>query len=171
MKWTGRAQVTLLVIALLSNLAIASAPASAHPCVVPGEQRTLEVKVKVLTKHVKREQVAKIEVRTYRPAQEDFLGQEDADMPPGTPMEPVGNARLTVGVLTGNQRVSQTLASITNDNGKRVVKVDLFDYHFPGPAELRIRAQIDHFSEQPQGTCVELQEGGYQEFKNAFTVH
>jgi hypothetical protein len=137
---------------------------------VPGEQRTIEVEVKVLTKSVKRGRVAKIAVRTYRPAQKDFLNS-GVDTPSGVPKEPVGNVRLTVGILTGNQYVAQNVANQTDDEGKRTVKVRLWKVHRTGPAELRVRALADHFSEQPIGnTCVEAQEGGYTEVMNAFTV-
>jgi hypothetical protein len=136
---------------------------------VPGVQKTIEVEVKVLTKNVRRGKVAKFSVKTYRPAQKNFM-DSGADMPPGGPKEPVGHVRLTVGVLTGNERVAQNLAEQTDDEGKRTVRMRLWKEHYRGPAELRIRALVDHFSEQPTGTCVEAQEGGYTEIENAFTV-
>lgn len=65
----------------------------------------MEVRFKALDKVVKRGEIARIEVWTYRPAQENFLGVEEADLPSQTPKEPTGEMMLTVGVLTGGERV------------------------------------------------------------------
>lgn len=134
----------------------------------PGPQRTLEVQAKPLSKVVKRGEVAKVEVRTYRPAQQDFLGT-GIDMPAGTPMEPAGDIPFTLGVLTGGGYVYQNVASKTDSEGKRIVKMRLAKYHKPGSAEIRVRAFIDH-SPQTSGQCVEVQEYGYTELENAFQV-
>ena len=152
--------------ALIAPASVGSAPALG--CAAPGPQRTLEVTVKSLTKVVKRKNIAKIEVRTYRPAQEN-LADTGLNLPPGTPMEPAGNIPITVGVLTGGGYVYQNVANQTDSEGVRVVKMRLESYHKPGSAELRARAFIDH-SPNTSGQCVEIQEYGYTEQKNAFLV-
>ena len=165
-------RMALLLTGALAFSSIATAsPSSARPahCLVPGEQRTIQVEVKLLDKAVKRGKVVRIEARTYRPAQKDFLGS-GAELPPGTPMDPVGPVRLTVGVLSGNGYVYQGLFAMTNDKGYALVKVKLKPYHEPGKADVRVRAFIDHFSEQPANTCVELQECGITEVFDAFTI-
>jgi hypothetical protein len=158
----------MVAAALLAPASAGLSPALACST-APGAQRTLEVQGKALTKVVKRGKVAKIEVRTYRPAQEDFLSS-GVDFPPGVvPLQPAGNVPFTLGVLTGGGYVYQNLASITNDDGVRVVKMRLEKYHDPGPADIVIRAFIDH-TPQTSGQCVEVQEYGYREIKKAFTV-
>ena len=167
-----KARWTLLLTSALTLSSFAAAPstlARPHGCLVPGEQRTVEVKLKVLDKVVARGDIVRIEVRTYRPAQEDFLGS-GASMPAGTPMQPVGDTPVTLGVLTANEIIAQNVAIRTDSEGRRLVKMKLGSYHKKGPAVVRARAKIDHFSEQPVGTCVELQEGGYAELRNALTV-
>ena len=166
-----RRRASALLAVLLGSAFVGASPTpSLGHCMVPGEQKTIEVEVKVLTKRVKRGQVAKFEVRTYRPARENFANS-GANLPPGVvPMQPAGGVRLTVGVLTANETIAQNLAEQTNDEGKRLVKMKLGSYHRPGAADLRVKAFLDHFSEQPANTCVELQEGGFAEIDKAFIV-
>lgn len=154
----------------LSATAIAPSNAAPAPgCFVPGEQNTIEVQLKVLDKVVARGEVVRIEVRTYRPAQKNTLNS-GADLPPGLPMQPAGDIPLTVGVLTANERISQNIATKTDSEGKRLIKMKLGHYHRKGRAVVRGRARVDHFSEQPVGTCVELWEGGYTELRDALKV-
>lgn len=155
----------LVASSLLAPASFGSSPVSACGA-APGPQRTIEVQAKALKKVVKRGKVAKIEVKTYRPAQKDFAGT-GIDMPGGTPMQPAGDMPFTLGVLTGNGYVYQNVANKTDSEGKRVVKMKLEKYHKPGSAELRVRAFIDHL---PNGQCAEIQEYGYIEKKNAFKV-
>jgi len=156
----GLVAASLLAPASLgSNLALACNSA-------PGPQRTIEVQAKALKKVVKRGKIAKIEVKTYRPAQKDFLSS-GTDIPPGTPMQPAADVPFTLGVLTGNGYVYQNVANRTDSEGKRVVKMRLEKYHRSGTAELRVRAFIDHL---PNAQCVEIQEYGYTEIEKAFTV-
>jgi hypothetical protein len=168
-RGSGRTLVLAGALALSTIAVVPSGVAGASGCVVPGEQRTIEVRLKVLQKTVNRGKSVPIEIRTYRPAQTDFLGT-GVDLPPGLPMEPVGNVNITLAVLTANEYVSQAIATRTDAEGKRLVKFKVATYQRKGPAIVRARALVDHFSEQPVGTCVELQEGGYTEVRNALTV-
>jgi hypothetical protein len=155
----------MVASALLVPATVGSAPALGCSS-APGPQKTIEVEAKALTKVVKRGKVVKIEVRTYRPAQKDFA-TTGVDLPPGLPMQPAGDMPFTLGVLTGNGYVYQNIANKTDSEGVRVVRMKLEKYHKPGAAELRVRAFLDHF---PNGQCIEAQEYGYIEIKNAFTV-
>lgn len=157
----------LVASALLAPATLGSVPALGCGA-APGPQKTIEVQAKALKKVVKRGKVARVEVKTYRPAQRDFANS-GTDIPPGVPMQPAGDIPFTLGVLTGNGYVYQNVASQTDSEGKRVVKMRLERYHKPGPAELRVRAFIDH-TPQTSGQCVEVQEYGYMEKKNAFKV-
>lgn len=164
----------LIIISICTVLLLAAMPlglkATANACAAPGPQRTMQVEVKALTKVVKRRNIAKIEVRTYRPAQENVL-DSGVDLPPGVvPMQPAGDVRITVGVLTGGGFVYQNVPGSTNSEGVAVVKVRLQSSHKPGSAEVRARAFLDYFDQNPGGACVELQEYGYTEQKNAFLV-
>lgn len=135
----------------------------------PGPQRTIEVQAKALTDVVKRGDVAKIEVKTYRPAQEDFAGT-GVSFPAGTvPMQPAGEIPFTLGVLTGDGYIYQNIASETDETGTRVVKMKLKKYHTPGSAGLRVRAFRDHTSGMDT-QCVEIQEYGYIQKEDAFIV-
>jgi hypothetical protein len=167
----GSRKAALLAGALALSSITAGPSALARPagCVVPGEQRTLEVKVKVLNKVVARGEVVRIQVRTYRPAQDDFLDL-GVTMPPGTPMEPAGDTTLTVAVHSANQYRTQAMASETDSEGKRIVKMELGDHHKKGSGDVSVRAKLDHLSERPANVCVELQEGGYTEVMNALTI-
>jgi hypothetical protein len=155
---------------VLSSFAIApSAPAGEPSCFVPGEQNTIDIQMKVLDKVVARGQTVRIEVRTYRPAQKNFLNS-GVDLPPGLPMQPAPDTPVTVGVLTANELIAQNIATKTDSEGKRLIKMKLGHYHHKGRAVVRAHSRIDHFSEQPIGTCVELWEGGYTELRDALTV-
>jgi hypothetical protein len=154
--------------ALVVPSSLGLAPAVACSDSAPGPQRTLEVQAKALNKVVKRGKVVKIEVKTYRPAQEDFAGT-GTTMPPGVPLQPAGDVPFTLGVLTGGGYVYQNIASKTNADGTQLVKMKLERYHKPGPADIRVRAFVDH-SPSTSSSCVEIQEYGYSEVKNAFKV-
>jgi hypothetical protein len=157
----------LVASTLISPASLGSAPA--FGCnTAPGPQRTIEVQAKALAKTAKRGKVVAIEVKTYRPAQKNLLDQ-GIDVPPGTPMEPATDIPFTLGVLTGNGYVYQNIASQTDSEGKRVVKIKLERYHKRGSAEIRVRAFKDH-TPQLSGQCVEIQEYGYLEVPNAFIV-
>ena len=158
----------MIAAALIAPASVGVAPALACNT-APGPQRTIEVEAKALTKVVKRGKVAKIEVKTYRPAQEDFAST-GISFPAGTvPMQPAGNIPFTLGVLTGNGYVYQNIASETDENGVRVVSMKLEKYHRPGSAEIRVRAFLDH-TPNLSGQCVEIQEYGYVEIPKAFKV-
>lgn len=157
----------LVASALLLPVSASTSPALACGAgAAPGPQKTIEVQAKALKKVVKRGKVVKILVKTYRPAQKDFM-TTGLDLPPGTPMQPAADMPFTLGVLTGNGYVYQNVASKTNSQGKRTVKMKLEKYHKPGSAEIRVRAFVDHL---PNGQCAEIQEYGYMELKNAFKV-
>ena len=156
-------------LALSLTSVIPTATARPHGCLVPGEQNTIEIQLKVLDRVVARGEVARIEIRTYRPAQKNTMNS-GADLPPGVPMQPAADVRLTVGVLTANERIAQNIATQTDSEGKRLVRMKLERFHRKGKAVVRAKARIDHFSEQPVGTCVELWEGGYTELRNSLTV-
>jgi hypothetical protein len=156
-------------LALSLAAVVPSATARPHGCLVPGEQNTIEIQLKVLDKVVRRGETVRIEVRTYRPAQKNFVGT-GVDLPPGLPMEPAPDTPVTVGVLTDNEHIAQNIATKTDSEGKRLVKMKLGYYHHKGPAVIRAHSRIDHFSEQPVGTCVELWEGGYTELRDALKV-
>ena len=117
---------------------------------------------------VARGEVAKVEVKTYRPAQEDPLST-GITLPAGAPLQPAGDVPFTLGILTGGGYVYQNLASKTNADGTRVVKMRLETYHKKGLAEIRVRAFIDH-TPQTSSQCVEVQEYGYKEIEKAFKV-
>ena len=168
MRAGGKSLVLAGAVAL-STLATGPAGIARAHCYAPGVQRTIEVKIKVLDKVVARGEIVRIEVRTYRPAQKDFL-ELGVDMPPGTPMEPVGNVRITLAVMTANQYRSQAIATQTDDNGRRLVKMRLESYQRKGPGDVSARAFLDHFSERPANVCVEAQEGGYTVVENVLTV-
>ena len=166
-KGTRLALAALVASALLAPASLGSTPAFGCSS-APGPQRTLEVEGEALTKVVARGAVAKVEVKTYRPAQERFL--DNIDFPPGVvPMQPAGDVPFTLGVLTGNGYVYQNVASATNADGVKVVKMRLEHYHKKGFAEVRLRAFVDH-SPQTSSQCVEIQEYGYKEIPKAFKV-
>lgn len=169
LRGTRVALAGMVAAALLAPASAGLSPAFGCGATAPGPQRTLEVETKALTKVVKRGKVAKIEVKTYRPAQENFLSS-GVSFPPGVvPLQPAGDVPFTLGVLTGGGYVYQNLASKTNADGLRVVKMRLEKYHEPGSADVVVRAFVDH-SPQTSSQCVEMQEYGYKEVKKAFRV-
>ena len=159
-----------VALAAIAPTAHARTTAEAPFCfaggLVPGQQRTIGIDAVASPKAVKRGKVVKITVTTYRPPEENFLDVEGLN-PPSEARQPAANVPIVMGIESGGGYVSQNLGSQTGEDGTKTLKVKLEKFHYKGPAELVVRAQIDHYMSDQ---CVEIQEYGYERFPNAFVI-
>lgn len=151
---------TLLLAACVAAGTVAPAGAgggSAARCALnPEPIRTLKIDAKPGKKSYKRGTVAKISVTVTRFYEDPSNTGNPQPLPDAGPVE---NVDLGLGVYSGSgpTLVYQTKAGKTNAEGKDHIKVKLYTFHEPGPAEVRVRGDLIHFVEG----CVTLIEYGY----------
>lgn len=124
--------------------------------------KTFKIDAKVRKPIYRIGDTAVFDAKVMRPADEDPAGM---GLPTdGIDKRPAEEANIGVGLLVGD--VFLPGFSVTNDQGKAVIKIRIEKYVKPGPVDAAFYA----WKTQADTPCLRLEESGFFAKQNAFTI-